>query len=64
MTDENCTECGGTGTVEYLIAVDDTKPMDCEVCNEGGSDIDEDAEYEAYKDLQIDMEESKRDAYD
>ena len=64
MTDENCTECDGTGTVEYLISVDDTKQMDCEVCNEGGSDFDEDTEYERLRDAQIDREESTRDAHD
>ncbi len=59
MTDENCPECDGTGTVEYLISVDDTKPMDCEVCNECGSDFDEDAEYDRRRDEEMDLEDVK-----
>jgi len=64
MTDENCTECDGEGTVEYLISVDDTKTMDCEKCNDGASDFDEDRAYDEHRDQQIELEESKRDAYD
>lgn len=62
MTDPNCPECGGTGTVDYLTSVDDTKPMACEKCN--GDDFDEDRAYDEFRDNQIEMEESKRDAYD
>lgn len=50
--DENCVECEGTGSVDYLISVDDTRKMDCEVCNLGGSDYDEDAEYERQRDAE------------
>ena len=33
--EELCQECEGEGFVEYQIAVDDTKLMPCEKCNDG-----------------------------
>lgn len=61
MTDPNCQECEGEGIVHESdrSSSDGIREVACE-CN----GPDEDAEYEAYKDMQIDMEESKRDAYD
>ena len=49
MTDPNCKECNGEGYVEYLISVDDTKRMNCELCNDG---YDEDADYDRMKDAE------------
>lgn len=56
MTDPDCEECEGTGFVDYLISVDDTRKMACELCNDGGDEPDEDEQYERFKDDQMDME--------
>jgi len=56
MTNPDCEECEGTGYVEYLISVDDSRPMACEVCNDGGDEPDEDAEYERHRDNQVEAE--------
>jgi len=52
-----CPDCDGEGVVEYQIAVDDTKPMCCERCNDGGED-DSDRLYDSYRDSMLgDIEE-------
>lgn len=63
MTNPDCEECEGTGFVDYLIGVDDSKKMCCEVCNDGGG-FDEDAAYELWRDNQVEAEMEREEARD
>ncbi len=62
MTDPDCTECGGEGIVyeSDRYSSDGVRKAPCDKC----SIDDEDRTYDEMRDREIDMEESKRDAYD
>jgi len=62
IDDIPCSECGGEKYCDYGRG-EDVRTEPCEVCNLGGG-YDEDAEYERFRDNQIEAEMQKQEARD
>ena len=60
-----CPECNGEKRLDYVDPHDPASTINkaCEVCNPHGDEPDEDADYESFKDAQIEAELEQRDGY-